>query len=854
MKRILLLIIVICASISAKAQFGVGGGGSGIVGKISGTVIDSLTKKPVDYATVSLFKSGAKTPINGVLTDDKGNFKLDNIRAGKYKVTVSFIGYPTKTFDPVETTASKPDNNMGQLVIAPSAKALKEVQVVGQQALIENRIDKIVYNAEKDLTAAGGNATDVLQKVPLVSVDMNGNVAIRGDQNVRVLINGKPSGATSASLSDVLKTIPADQIKNIEVITAPSAKYDAEGSGGIINIVTKTKNASGISGGVSGGVGTRQNNGNINLNYNKNRFNFSANIGGNLTWPQTSSTIFDQTIQTPANGSNPAVDAHNFGTSSSRIKRHGVRGSLSAGYEFNGFNSINSTLSLNDGGFNLDGSGLSSRVNNLDSTILEYTSKNMSRNKFQGFDWNIDYTHKFKKEGHELTISGQWSHSIINTDYQNTYSALNPSQKGGNDGKNNEYTAQADYTLPISKLLKLEAGGKTIQRRINSVYDIFNTDTQGNNGVRDSLNSNLYDYTQNVYAGYSVLTFTLPKSYSILVGGRFENTQIKGDPKNPFQDPSNPAYQALEPFSQSYNTYIPSLTLQKAFGANTIKLSYSKRIQRPSLQVLNPFINRSQIQAQSVGNPNLAPEVSQTVELNYNTFIKSSVLNFSVYYKNTKNLIESIASPITETIDGKEVVGTRSVSNNIGRNNSVGASFFGSIQPFKALTLRANINVFTYNPTVYDQYVGFVNPDALKTRLMSTMFGSAQVTLPKNFIVEAFGFSNSARRTIQGTSPAFGIYAFGIKKQFLDKKASIGFNTVQPFAVNKAFNQNISSPGFTQSSRTQFPFQSFGITFSYSFGKMSFSNPQKKKKGVNNDDQIQGGDQTGGGAAPAGGR
>lgn len=860
MKRILLLIIVICAAITAKAQLPVGGGG--IIGKISGTVVDSLTKKPVDYATISIFKSGAKTPINGVLTDEKGNFQINNLRAGKYKITVSFIGYPTKTYDPIETTASKPDNNMGTLVIAPSAKALKEVQIIGQQALIENRIDKIVYNAEKDLTAAGGNATDVLQKVPLVSVDMNGNVAIRGDQNVRVLINGKPSGATSASLSDVLKTIPADQIKNIEVITAPSAKYDAEGSGGIINIVTKTKNASGISGSVSGGVGTRQNNGNINLNYNKNRFNFSANLGGNLTWPQTSSTIFDQTIQTPAipaSGSNPAVDAvdtHNFGTSSSRIKRHGARGSLTAGYEFNGFNSINSTLSLNDGGFNLDGSGLNSRINNLDPTKnLEYTSNSLSHNKFQGFDWNIDYTHKFKKEGHEITVSGQWSHSIINTDYQNTYTALNPSQKGVNDGKNNEYTAQADYTLPISKLLKLEAGGKTIQRRINSVYDIFNTDTQGDNGVRDSLNSNLYDYTQNVYAGYGVLTFTLPKSYSILVGGRFENTQIKGDPKNPYQDPTNPAYQPLEPFSQSYNTYIPSLTLQKAFGSNTIKLSYSKRIQRPSLQVLNPFINRSNVQAQSVGNPNLAPEVSQTVELNYNTFIKSSVLNFSVYYKNTKNLIESIAAPLSETIDGKEVVGTRSVSNNIGQNNSIGASFFGSIQPFKALTLRANINVFTYNPTIYDQYIGFVNQDALKTRLMSTMFGSAQVTLPNNFIVEAFGFSNSARRTIQGTSPAFGIYALGVKKQFLDKKASIGFNTVQPFAVNKAFNQNISSPGFTQSSRTQFPFQSFGITFSYSFGKITFKapNPTQKKKGVNNDDQIQGGDQTGGGA-PAGGR
>ncbi|MCQ6958187.1 outer membrane beta-barrel family protein [Mucilaginibacter aquariorum] len=856
MKRILLLIIVICASISAKAQFGVGGGGSGIVGKISGTVVDSLTKKPVDYATISLFKSGAKTPINGVLTDEKGNFKLDNVRAGKYKITISFIGYPTKTFDPIETTASKPDNNMGQLVIAPSAKTLKEVQVVGQQALIENKIDKIVYNAEKDLTAAGGNATDVLQKVPLVSVDMNGNVAIRGDGNVRVLINGKPSGATSASLSDVLKTIPADQIKSIEVVTSPSAKYDAEGSAGIINIITKTKNASGISGSVSGGVGTRQNNGNMNLNYNKNRFNFSANLGGNLTWPQTMTTDFDQTINSGA------VNQRNHNNTASETKRHGARGTLTAGYEFNGFNSINSTLALNDGGFNTNGGGNYSIENFANpAKSIEYFGNSASKNKFSGFDWNLDYTHKFKKEGHEITVSGQWSHSIIKTDYLSLFQAKpltgkaapQPSQKGINNGKNNEYTIQADYTLPISKTLKLEAGGKTIQRRINSDYTIYSVDSVGNNAIVDPLNSNLYNYNQNVYAGYSVFTITLPKNYSVLAGFRYENTQITGDPETPYASSDN--QQELKPFTASYNTYVPSLTIQKVFGSNTFKLSYSKRIQRPSLQVLNPFINRTNIQSQSVGNPNLAPEVSQTVELNYNTFIKSSVLNFSVYYKRTNDLIEGIAEPISEIVDGETVIGTRTIQNNVALNNSWGASFFGSVNPIKPLTIRGSVNAFTYNPTVYDMYVGSVNEDALKTRLQYTMFGSAQYTFPKNFIFEAFGFINSPRRTIQGSSPSFGIYAFGVKKQFLDKKASIGFNTVQPFAVNKAFNQNISSPGFTQRSHTQFPFQSFGITFSYSFGKINFSNPQqKKKKGVNNDDQIQGGDQNGGGAAPTGGR
>ena len=290
MKRFYILIIIIFSFIEANAQFG--GGGSTIVGRISGTVIDSVTKKPMDYVPVGLYRLGAKSPITGVVTDEKGNFRLDGVHPGSYQISVEFIGYTKKIVSPVTTTDGKPDINLGNIRLRSATTSLKEVTITGTAPLIENRIDKIVYNAEKDVTSAGGSATDILEKVPLVSVDINGNVSLRGDANVRVLINGKPSGATSASLSDVLKGIPADQIKSVEVITSPSAKYDAEGTAGIINIITKQKNISGISGSISGGVGTRQNNGNLNLNYNKNRFNLTVNAGGNASWPQTSLTDF----------------------------------------------------------------------------------------------------------------------------------------------------------------------------------------------------------------------------------------------------------------------------------------------------------------------------------------------------------------------------------------------------------------------------------------------------------------------------------------------------------------------------------------------------------------------------------
>ena len=825
MKRFYILIVIVCSFITAKAQFGVGGGGSSIVGRISGTVIDSVTKKPLDYASVGLYRSGGKSPITGVVTDEKGNFKLDNVKAGSYKLTITYIGYPTKTIDPIVTTESKPDKNLGQLVVAPSARALKEVVVTGQQALVENHIDKIVYNAEKDITAQGGSATDILQKVPLVAVDINGNVSLRGDANVRVLINGRPSGATSASLADVLKGIPADQIKSIEVITSPSAKYDAEGSAGIINIITKQKNISGISGSVSGGVGTRQNNGNMNLNYNKNRFNLTINAGGNASWPQTSITDF----QLISGGDTSS----SHGTS--RVSRHAVIGSVSAGYEFSKFNSISTSVRLNQIEFNTD-------ANSVFTSKNPYTLQSIGHAiPASGFDWNVDYVHKFHKEGEELDLSTQWSHSIGETDYTNFYSAVYTNLKNNINGTNNEYTFQGDYTLPIDKVFKLESGAKYIIRNISTINQLYNPN--GADFVYDPINSSTYTYDQYVVAGYSVLTITLNKSYSILAGLRDENTTIDGNPQS--------LSQQLSTFRQNYNTIVPSLTIQDKLSATTtLKLAYSKRISRPSLTYLNPFVNKTNVQAETVGNPELSPEVSQTIELGLNTYIKTSIVNFSVYYKHTHGLIEGIADTLAHTAANPNG-GTITTYQNIGNNNSLGGSFFGSVTPFKILTILGNINAYTYNPNPTGQFAS--QQTATGTYIQYGGFLRATLTLPADIVAEAFAFGSSARRTIQGTNPSFSIFGVGARKQFDKKKFSLGVNAIQPFSTYKTFSSNISSPGFSQSTRFQLPFRSFGLTFAYNFGKLSFSNPNAPKKGVNNDDLKQGDGGVGGGGAPAGG-
>ncbi|GAB3911610.1 TonB-dependent receptor domain-containing protein [Mucilaginibacter boryungensis] len=820
MKRIILLLAIFCSVLSAHAQFG--GGGSSIVGKISGTVIDSITKKPVDYATISVFHSGGKAPLNGVVTDEKGKFNLNNLPSGKYKITVAFIGYGTKTFDPVVTTLSKPDNNMGTIILAPSSKSLQQVDVVGQRALIENKIDKIVYNAEKDLTSAGGNASDVLRKVPLVAVDINGNVSLRGDQNVKVLINGKPSGAMANNLADVLRSFPADQIKSVEVITSPSAKYDAEGTAGIINIITKSKNISGVSGAISGGIGTRQNNGNANLNIKQNRLSVTGNFGGNFTWPQVTPTTF--------HSYNDSLNITSDQTSSRTIKRYAYTGSGELNYDFNNFNAIHSSIRFNQGGFKTNGTTNYHTVTSTTNSIFD--ALNDTKTVFGGFDWIADYTHKFKQEGHELTFSGEWSHSNTDVNYTNIFSNSSaPSQRATNGGINNEYTAQVDYTLPISKNVKMEAGGKSISRIISSNSNFYKGSGDPANYPYDAGSSNIYDYNQYVTAGYSVFSFTLPKSWSLQTGVRVENTKIEGKSAN--------TTLGLQPFTDNYTTFVPSFAVSKQInGTQTFKLSYSKRIQRPSLLFLNPFVNNSNPQNVSKGNPTLAPEVGQTVEFNYSTYIGASVINASVYYKYSKDFIESTTLPISPPT---------TTYNNIGYNKSIGMSFFGSVTPIKPLTFRTSINVYTYNGKAYPQYAFLQSSNGAK--LQYNIFGSGSLTLSGGFTAETFAILNSPTRTIQGRNPSFGFIGFGMRKDLMKKRASIGINTLSPFKNTIDFDQNISSRHFTQTSHTAFPFRSVGLTFSYNFGKVSFKpdNPLAPKKNGLNDDLKTGGDQNGGG-------
>ena len=821
MKYLYIFIITLIFNAPLFAQFPGANPQNTLVGKITATVIDSATKKPVEYATIALGKTGQTKSINGSLADGKGFFKIENVKAGKYRLTVSFIGYHTKIIDPVETTLSKPDLNLGEIVLSPSNRMLNEVTVTGQANLVENKIDKIVYNAEKDVAIAGGNSTDVLRKVPLLSVDYDGNLSLRGSSNVKVLINGKPSGTMAGNMADALKAIPADQIKSVEVITSPSAKYDAEGTSGIVNIITKKTNLEGISGSVNAGVGTRQNSGNANLNVKKGRLTLSGNAGGYYSWPQTSKLDFNKT------STDQSVILTQQGESTT--ERLATNGSLGADYDINNYNSISSSLKLNWFEFSVDGTNFNS--NKFAKILSQFNRNTDNKTKVIGYDWNNDYTHKFKKEGQEISFAFQFTNSNLDNNYNSDFlfptgsGVQDSTELGVSEAVNKEKTFQIDYTHPFKKVV-WEVGVKSILRDItnDSGVDVY---FPSSNTTTSNPNRNyIYNYNQDVYAGYSTFGFTLAKKYGVKAGVRFEGTSINGS--------ANSA-SVIQPIDNDYHNVTPSFVVSRSFkNFQTVKFSYNQRIQRPSLFYLNPFRNSSDPLNASEGNPQLSPEISDNFELNYSTFIKTTIINASVYYRKTSDVIESVVSNYT-TESGKP--GSLTTYQNVGANNSFGFNFFGSVNPVKPLTLRANLNVNSYDIRLNSQNAGIAGQGD-KTYFMYNAFASATYLFPKGFTLETFLITNSPRRTFQGKNPSFNMWNLGVKKELFNKKGSVGISIIDPFNERKNFKTEINTADFSQRSNFSIPFRSVGVNFSWRFGSLKVSN--KPKRGVKNDDLKQG--------------
>lgn len=821
MNKIFSIVFVLLAiSTFAQRPYGGGyGGTSSITGKIEGVIMDGFTNEPVPFATVAVFKKGSDKPVNGMVTSDDGSFRLVGLPLGELMVKVSFVGYQPIQKE-IELTPKSPDAELGTITLATDAAQLDEVVVSGDREVIENKIDRIVYNAEQDVANMGGDAADVLRRAPLLSVDLEGNVSLRGSQNIQILINGKPSNMFATSPADALRVIPADNIKQVEVITTPGAKYDGEGTAGIINIITKKTTPQGFSGNTDLSLGTRINRGVLGINAGKGRFGMNANGSMFHSWmlPGYSDLRIEQYF-----GQDSSLLTEDGDTRSGRT---GYFLTAGAYYDFNAYNSLTSSLRYR---------GFSSRSEGTFSTFFspfsgedqEYTRTTDNRSTRAGYEFSLDYIKKFAdQDGREFSISYKVDADFNNQDSEifqeddaltNKDMSLYRNQINTNDGTNTENTFQVDYVHPFGKS-KLEVGAKAVLRHLVSDFQLDTFNIERGIYQVDPNQTSIFDYYQNIGAGYISVNSQLFKTFGVVAGVRYEATEVFGDVVG-----DNPE------FDNNYANFLPSIILSKTIGrGTTIKTSYARRIQRPSLRFVNPFVEIDNNRNVSFGNPLLLPEITDQYDISYSTFKKGAAINVSVFYRDTKDVIESIISPDT----ARDI--TVTTFQNIGQQSSLGTNVFLSKTFFDIWTVRGGVNIFTYNAT------GNVNGQQLSNQaLLWNGNMNSQIKLKNDLSIDMFGFYRSPRQTIQGVNPSFWIWGLGARKEIWDGKGSIGLRFIEPLVRFKRFRSELESPNISQFSERGIPFQSYGFSFSYKFGKLDFKTRTRRSK-IDNQDLKQG--------------
>ncbi|SOD78135.1 outer membrane beta-barrel protein [Spirosoma fluviale] len=806
-------------------------------GKIAGILVDSTTGKPVEFATVALINIVTNKPIDGTTSDAKGQFTMTKLAPGDYRLQYSFIGYKTRDSQKV-TVVKGTDLNLGSIKLPADVRTLGEVVVTGQAALIEEKVDRLVFNADKDITAKGGDASDVLKRVPMLSVDLDGNVSLRGSQNIRVLINNKPSTIVAANVADALKQLPADMIKSVEVITSPSAKYDAEGAAGIINIVTKKNTLHGLTLNVDAGAGLRASNLGLNGSYRQGKLGITLGGFGRAGYNGASSTL-DQTTQvngrslrTSQQGTafdKPIFGQYTLGMDYDLAKDQ----SLSANVRFGTRNFIQQQTQLTN--------------TYVNETLLNMTNRDVDRKDLSNsVDMNLDYIRTFKPQ-QEWSISTQYSRTgLTNNFYADILGQtgqLTSRQRNLNNNTNQEFTFQTDYQTPIRKNQLLEFGAKAIMRQVDSR---FQYQLGGSTGelVFDPTNpSGSLLYNQNIGAGYISYTYVTPSKYTFKVGTRYEHTGItaKANENTNLNIPD-------------YSNLVPSINVSKSLkGGTTVKAAYNRRIQRPGLQQLNPNVNTANPQMIMVGNPNLSPELTDNVELSLSSTVKKTYINASVFGRLTNNGISQIRIP-SDTLAGAIIT----TFQNIGVQRTIGTNIFFNTSITSKWTVNGGIDgYYVYmqglTPGADGKSIAINNSGvSIGGRLMS------QLQLDKGWSAQVFSFFRGPNPQLQGTMGSFYMYSVGVRKDIANKRGSIGL-AAENFGGGVTMRTTLNTPTLSSVSVTNLYNSNVKVTFSYRIGKMTFEAPRKKGRSVSNDDVK--GDGDGGGqpqaapaAAPAGGR
>ena len=768
--------------------------------KVTGKVFDKASNLPLEYATISIINVKDVSKITGGITNAKGEFNID-VQTGEYNIKIEFI-----SFQYIEIRNRKiTDNlNLGELFLSEDAQSLQAVEIRAERSTVEIKLDKKVYNVGQDLMVKGGTISDVLDNVPSIAVDAEGSVSLRGNENVRILIDGKPSGLAGVNVNEALRSLPADAIEKVEVITNPSSRYDAEGGAGIINIILKKGKNQGTNAVLTLNTGYPDNHGaSLNLNYKTKHVNLFTTQGYNYR-NNPGNFILDTEYINPTNPNQKFIDERR---ENDRI-RSGYNGNYGVEWFLAPKTSWTNTFTYSKNtGSNID-----------DVTFFEYDINRVLRNTrkrdntsdsgSENFEIATNFVHKFKKDDHQITLDALYSDSK-DFDFTNIFDTQNENERNNNDQKQFRSFVGIDYVLPFGKNQRLEAGYRG--DFLNSTTDFFAEIFQNNTWINNTNFSNVFEYKEYVNAFYTQYGNKFDK-FSFLLGLRLEDSNIHVNQLTE-NNLNNKRYTNL--FPSAFFNYEINET-----ASSTI--SYSRRIQRPRGRFLNPFSNISSNINIFRGNPDLDPAFTHAIDIAYIKRWKKLTFNTSAYYNYTENTFKFVRrnSGIINP-DGTPILFTGPV--NIGSNQRLGFEMTFNYSPYKWWRLNMNTNFFytksegEYAYTDASNNFRNINLDAEAFTWFARL--NSKVTLPGKVDWQTNLTYNAPEQTAQGK--VFGIAAMNLafSKDILKEKATVAFNISDVFNTRKRiFEANI--PNFINSySEVQWRVRQFTLSLTYRFNR-----------------------------------
>jgi iron complex outermembrane receptor protein len=796
------------------------------IGKISGKIIDKQTRQPLEFATIAVLRvprkdvGGELTLETGTTTNDKGQFLMEQIKVGRFILKIDFIGYKTFHSDTFLITPKNAEVVFAQLEVSPSSEMLASVEVIGEKAVFEQQLDKKVFNVDKNITSTGGTVTDALQNIPSVNVDVDGNVSMRGSGNVTILIDGKPSGLTGANRAAALSQLPASVVDKIEIITNPSARYDADGMSGIINIVTKKNKLEGLNGSASVGVGTRNKyNAALNLNYKIKKFNVFGNYS--YRYDQRFSNGYSLR-QNRINDSIWNTDQYNDGLR----KPNFHIGKIGTDYYITNNTTISTALGYSQRSSDETESLRYDILPSLQSTNRNIYYRNTdSYDKGHNWDYSLNFKHIFPKNKSELTADVVYSvaeNSGVNnfrTDRNAIPTTINDSlQRTNNANGVKILTLQTDFSLPIGKEKKgkFEIGYKSILRTIDNNFFSNSFNWEENSYQRDVRLNNDFRYNENVHAGY------------VMFGNEFMGFQWQAGLRAEQTYTTAELLTENKSYPNSYFNVFPSAVISKQFkNDNQLTVTYSRRLNRPQVGSLNPFIDYSDPLNLRQGNPFLLPEYINSFELSYNKEWKAYSFNSTLYYRTIEGVISRF-----RTVDNNGV--SMSTFKNLTSGTSYGLELIGRLQPFKWWDITLSGNVFR----------SIVNGDNIDADLNNDNFTwntrfISNTRLHKTLSFQIIANYNAPSVLPQGMSRPFYGVDFAVKKDVLQGKGSFTLNISDVFDT-RMWGANLSSAIFSNEFARKRESQVATLNFSYRFGSKDFA-PSRRRATKGNEGGMEGG-------------